>query len=157
MTANVVVTVERRFDAPRSQVFRAWVDPDRIAQWRGTPGWHVELATVAGDPRPGGRHRHVRVRNNDPTARIGVAGIYAEFSEPAAFVSHERVTGDPGIDPDTVLELRVELTRLAGDATFVRVVQGPYEPDLAGWHGEGWMRELDRLDGYLERSRRLGA
>ncbi len=48
MTANVIVTVEREFDNPRSQVFRAWTEP---ASWRSgaaRPGWHVELETLAG-------------------------------------------------------------------------------------------------------------
>ena len=43
MTANVIVTVERQFDYPRDrQVFRAWTVPAELAQWRGSPGWHVE-------------------------------------------------------------------------------------------------------------------
>ena len=47
MTANVIVTVEREFDNPRSQVFRAWTEPAQLAQWRGSPG----LARRARDPR----------------------------------------------------------------------------------------------------------
>ena len=43
MTANVIVTVEREFDIPRPQVFRAWTVPSELAQWRGSPGWHVEI------------------------------------------------------------------------------------------------------------------
>ncbi|MFT3861999.1 SRPBCC family protein [Micropruina sp.] len=149
MTANVIVTVEREFDAPREQVFRAWTRPDELAQWRGSPGWHVETETVRGELQNGGRHYHVKVRDNDPSTRVGTDGVYTEYFEPDVFVSRERITGDPGIDPDVPLELRVEFTRMGRNNTLVRIIQGPYEPDVASWHGEAWERELTRLAEYL--------
>ena len=36
--------------------------------------------------------------------------------------------------------------------TLVRIIQGPYEPDVAGWHGEAWEKELARLADYLDRT-----
>lgn len=149
MTANVIVTIEREFDAPRGQVFRAWTVPDELAQWRGSPGWHVERATLKGEQVLGGRHHHTKVRDNDPNNRVGTDGVYTEFFEPDVFVSSERITGDPGIDPDTPLELRVEFTEMGHQNTLVRIIQGPYEPDVAGWHGKAWEAELTRLAAYL--------
>lgn len=149
MTANVIVTVEREFDNPRSQVFRAWTEPAQLAQWRGSPGWHVELETLAGELELGGRHHHVKVRDADPTTRVTTDGVYTEYFEPDVFVSRERITGDPGIDPEVPLELRVEFTKMGRNNTLVRIIQGPYEPDVAGWHGEGWEKELQRLADYL--------
>jgi len=35
------------------------------------------------------------------------------------------------------------------DGTLVRIVQGPYEPDAAGYHSKGWELELDRLESHL--------
>jgi uncharacterized protein YndB with AHSA1/START domain len=156
MTANVIVTVERQFDYPRERVFRAWTEPSELAQWRGSPGWHVETGpeSLFGDTMLGGRHRHVKVRDNDPTTRVGTDGVYTEYFEPDVFVSSERITGDPGINPDVPLELRVEFTKLGRDGTLVRIIQGPYEPDVAGWHGEGWEKEMTRLAEYLQRSER---
>ncbi|MFT4165903.1 MAG: SRPBCC domain-containing protein [Microlunatus sp.] len=151
MTANVIVTVEREFDSPRSKVFRAWTEPTELAQWRGSPGWHVELETVSGVQELGGRHHHVKVRDSDGL-RVTTDGVYSEFFEPDVFVSRERITGDPGIDPNTTLELRVEFTKMGRDNTLVRIIQGPYEPDVAGWHGEGWEKEMSRLADYLHRS-----
>ncbi len=152
MVANVIVTVERQFDRPRSQVFQAWTNPAQLAQWRGSPGWHVEQETVTGELRLGGRHHHVKVRDNDPDTRVGTDGVYTEFFDPDVFVSRERITGDPGIDPDTPLELRVEFTAYGrdGKGTLVRIIQGPYEPGVAGWHGEAWEKELTRLADFLE-------
>ena len=67
------------------------------------------------------------------------------------FVSRERITGDPGIDPDTPLELRVEFTKMGRDGTLVRIVQGPYDAGVAGYHSEGWEKELIRLQSFLDR------
>ena len=149
MTANVIVTVEREFDAPRERVFRAWTQPEELAQWRGSPGWHVETDTVSGELALGGRHHHVKVRDADPSTRVGTDGVYTEYFEPDVFVSSEKITGDPGIDPNIPLELRVEFTRMGRDNTLVRIIQGPYEADVASWHGTAWEAELTRLADYL--------
>ncbi len=149
MTANVMVVVERQFDVPREVVFQAWTEPRHLARWRGSPGWHVETDTVEGELRLGGRHRHVKVRDNDPSTRVTTDGVYTEFFDPDVFVSRERITGDPGIDPDAPLELRVEFTRYGRDGTLLRIIQGPYDPDVAGWHGEAWEKELTRLAAFL--------
>ncbi|NAZ81911.1 SRPBCC domain-containing protein [Kineococcus sp. R8] len=157
MTANVIVTVERQFDHPRAEVFRAWTDPAELARWRGSPGWHVDPDTVSGEARLGGRHRHVKVPDDDPASPVTTDGVYTEFFEPDVFVSSERITGDPGIDPDVALELRVEFTRMGREGTLVRIIQGPYEPEVAGWHGEGWEKELGRLAEYLRSADRAQA
>ncbi|MEZ5129858.1 MAG: SRPBCC domain-containing protein [Micropruina glycogenica] len=149
MTANVIVTVEREFEAPRERVFRAWTQPEELAQWRGSPGWHVETDTVSGELALGGRHHHVKVRDADPSTRVGTDGVYTEYFEPDVFVSSEKITGDPGIDPNVPLELRVEFTRMGRDNTLVRIIQGPYEADVASWHGTAWEAELTRLADYL--------
>ncbi len=153
MTANVMVIVERQFDYPRPVVFRAWTDPAEMARWRGSPGWHVEPETVTSDLRVGGRHHHVKVRDDDPTVRVTTDAVFTEFFEPDVFVARQQITGDPRIDPDTPLELRVEFTKLGRDDTLVRIVQGPFEPDACGYYSQGWERELDRLEGYLAQRR----
>jgi len=152
MTANVIVTVERQFDYPRQRLFQAWTDPSELTQWRGSPGWHVETESVRGEQKHGGQHYHVKVRDNDPDTRVGTEGVYTEYFDPDVFVSRERITGDPGIDPDRPLELRVEFNKTGRDGTLLRIIQGPYEPDVAGWHGEGWERELTRLQEFLVKS-----
>lgn len=148
MSANVIVTVEREFEASPQQVFDAWTRPEQLGRWRGSPGWHVDTTDVTAELQHGGRHHHVKVRDNDPTTRVTTDGVYSEWFPPDVFVSRERITGDPGIDPDVVLELRVELTA-TGRGTLVKIIQGPYEPDVASWHGEGWEKEVARLADHL--------
>ncbi len=155
VTANVMVVVERQFDQPRKQVFRAWVEPDELTKWRGSPGWHVEDAT-AEQQGLGGKHRHVQVLDADPTTRVTTDGVYSEYFDPDVFVSRERITGDPGIDPDAILELRVEFNQYGRNGTLLRIIQGPYNSDVAGWHGEGWEKELVRLAAHLAGEPRTG-
>src|SRR5204862_5186710 len=116
---------------------------------RGSLGWHVETGTVTSDLRVGGRHHHVKVRDADPTTRVTTDAVFTEYFEPDVFVARQRITGDPGIDPDAPLELRVEFARTGRAGTLVRIVQGPYEPDVAGFHSKGWELELERLEEYL--------
>lgn len=152
MTANVMVVVERQFDYPPEVVFRAWTAPEQMAKWRGSPGWHVESDSVTSELKLGGRHHHVKVRDNDPSTRVTTDAVFTEYFDPDVFVARQRITGDPGIDPDVAMELRVEFTKYGrdGKGTLVRIIQGPYDPDVAGWHGEGWERELNRLEAFLE-------
>lgn len=150
MVANVMVIVERQFDYTRPIVFRAWTDPAEMAEWRGSPGWHVEKETVASDLRAGGKHHHVKVRDSDPGTRVTTDAVFTEYFEPDVFVARQRITGDPGIDPEKPLELRVEFNKMGRDGTLVRIVQGPYEANVAGFHSEGWERELGRLQTFLD-------
>ena len=150
MVANVMVIVERQFDYPRPVVFRAWTAPDEMAEWRGSPGWHVEKETVSSELRVGGTHHHVKVRDNDPTTRVTTDAVFTEYFDPDVFVAQQRITGDSGIDPDKPLELRVEFTKMGRDGTLVRIVQGPYDAGVAGYHSEGWERELGRLQTFLD-------
>jgi len=152
MTANVMIIVERQFDYPRPVVFRAWVAPEEMSEWRGSPGWHVEKESISSELRLGGKHHHVKVRDNDPSTRVTTDAVFTEYFEPDVFVARQRITGDPGIDPDRPMELRVEFTKTGRDATLVRIVQGPYEANVAGYHSEGWERELTRLQDYLDRT-----
>ena len=55
----------------------------------------------------------------------------------------QTISGDPGIDPGTPLELRVVKT--GRDGTLVRIIQGPYDEAVAYTHSQGWERELTRL------------
>jgi len=49
------VTVDRVIAAPRSKLYRAWLDPAMLARWMGPDGFSVAVATV--DERVGGAHQ----------------------------------------------------------------------------------------------------
>jgi uncharacterized protein YndB with AHSA1/START domain len=46
------LVIERVFDAPRDLVWRAWTDPEQLAQWWGPKGMQVTVKSM--DLRPGG-------------------------------------------------------------------------------------------------------
>lgn len=156
MPANIMLVVERVFDEPSSVLFRAWTDPGEMAQWRGSPGWHVEPETVSSELRLGGRHHHVKVRDDDQSVRVTTDAVFTEFFDPDVFVARQRITGDPGIDPDHPLELRVEFVKTGRNGTLVRIIQGPYDETVAYEHSQGWERELTRLQAYLNVKRKAG-
>jgi uncharacterized protein YndB with AHSA1/START domain len=149
MTSNIMLVIERQFDESPQALFRAWTEPSEMAQWRGSPGWHVEPDTVTSELRLGGRHHHVKVLDDDPSVRVTTDAVFTEFFDPDVFVARQRITGDAGIDPDIPLELRVEFLRTGRDGTLVRIIQGPYDETVAYEHSQGWERELTRLQTYL--------
>jgi uncharacterized protein YndB with AHSA1/START domain len=157
MVADVMVVVEREFDYPQGVVFDAWTKPEQMQEWRGSPGWHVERDTVTSDLRLGGRHYHVKVLDENPSTRVATEAVFTEFFPPDVFVERQRITGDPGIDPNVAMEQRVELIKTGRGGTLVRIVQGPYEASEAEYHTTGWERELTRLDAYLARHAVEGA
>lgn len=89
------------------------------------------------------------MRDDADAEPVVTDAVFTEFFEPDVFVAKQRITGDPQIDPDQQMELRVEFTRY-GSGTLVRIVQGPYSPEAAQYHATGWESELDRLQGYLD-------
>lgn len=151
---NIIVVVERQFPYPRQVLFKAWTEPSEMAQWRGSPGWHVETDTVTSDLRLGGKHHHVKVKDDDPSVRVVTDAIFTEFFDPDVFVAKQRITGDAGIDPNAPLELRVEFTKTGRDGTLVRIIQGPYSEEVAYFHSQGWEKELNRLSDYLQKGSR---
>src|SRR5437899_7660320 len=51
-SAGLELLVTRTFDAPRELVFKAWTEPERLAQWWGPKGFTMKKVSV--DLRPGG-------------------------------------------------------------------------------------------------------
>ena len=50
--AKRVVLITREIDAPREQVFQAWIDPSQMARWWGPDDFTIPVCEV--DARPGG-------------------------------------------------------------------------------------------------------
>jgi uncharacterized protein YndB with AHSA1/START domain len=79
------ISITRVFDAPREEVWRAWTEPERIAQWWGKRGWSTPVASVELDVRPGGVFRLNSI--NDADGReMPVDTVYTEVVEPERLV-----------------------------------------------------------------------
>ena len=150
MEPDTILEVERSFTTSRDVLFRAFTEPRALAQWFAPEGWHVVPESVELDPQLGGRLRHTKVRDDDPSKVWVVDGVYTEVFYPDVLVTRQRITGIPGIDPTKAVELRVEFSRLGQGKTLLRVVQGPYTPEAAIDYSDGWNSILDHLQAYLD-------
>lgn len=136
----------RIFDAPRELVYRAFTDPDQIAQWFGPVGYSVPRDTVDVDMRAGGHQRFVMVNDEDPALRSPVDATFTEVIENELLVGSElvEIPGQPTITMTIRLEFHDE-----GGRTRLELRQGPYTAEIAGGAREGWGSSFTKLDALL--------
>jgi uncharacterized protein YndB with AHSA1/START domain len=82
------ITITRVFDAPRELVWKAWTEPERLADWWGPHGWTNPLSQITLDVRPGGRFRVVSVSDENGT-EMPSQGVYQEVVEPERLILEE--------------------------------------------------------------------
>ena len=68
------IRIIRDFDAPREKVFRAWIEPELVAQWLGPKS--SEMRIDEWNARTGGNYRYAAVQNGEE-----VAAFYGSFHE----------------------------------------------------------------------------
>jgi uncharacterized protein YndB with AHSA1/START domain len=136
------LVITRIFDAPRALVYRAFVDPDQIAQWFGPVGFTVPRDTVDIDARAGGHQRLVMVSDQDPTSRMPVEATFTEVIENELL---EGVQEAEGIS----MRLRLEFHDEGGDKTRLVLRQGPFPEGMEAGARGGWESSFTRLDGVL--------
>jgi len=144
------LVITRVFDAPREVVYRAFTDPDQVAQWFGPVGWSVPRDSIELDVRPGGVQRFTMVNDADPTQTSPVDAVFTEVVENELLVGGEN--WDPtGEQPDGgKFCLRIEFADEDGK-TRLTIRQGPYPADFLGSAREGWTSSFDKLDALLAR------
>src|ERR1700730_3120909 len=76
------IVIARVFDAPRSLVFKAWIEPERQARWLGPKGFTTVLCEI--DARPGGAFRFC-MRSPEGT-ELWLHGMCREIIEPERLV-----------------------------------------------------------------------
>ena len=150
MSTTPAVRIERTMDAPRSRVYRAWLDPDVAARWMAPTPFHPTRAEI--DPRAGG---FLRVWHGDHSgARVG--GLIAEIVD---LVPDERLEfawrfGDPD-DPAAATPSSRLVVSLADDKqgrTRLTLVHDELDamaeqaPQVVAGVRDGWTSALDRLD-----------
>jgi uncharacterized protein YndB with AHSA1/START domain len=136
------ITITRVYDAPRELLWRAWTEPEELAQWWGPPGWTTPLDSVTMEVRPGGRFRLTSV--NEEGVEMPVVGTYREVLEPERIVLEE-AWHDGSVSRVTFTDLGDGRTEVALHATIQTT-------DEMRRNAERGMREtLDRLAGHLGR------
>jgi len=156
------LVITRVFDAPRSLVFKAWTEPERVMRWWGPKGFTTPVCEI--DLRPGGTYRNCM---RSPEGQdFWSQGVYREIVEPERIVCTDTFadeSGNPvspeyyGMSPDWPAEALITVT-FAEHAGKTRLTLrhsplplGP-ERDMCE---QGWTESLDKLADYLAEEIRL--
>jgi uncharacterized protein YndB with AHSA1/START domain len=139
------ITITRVFDAPRELVWKAWTEPDQLAQWWGPPGWTNRLETIAMDVRPGGAFRVTSVSDEDGT-EMTTSGAYREVLEPERLVLEEPAEDawhENAVSVVTLTDLGDGRTEIVLHATIQTT------EELRAHAEAGMVASLDRLAEHL--------
>jgi len=156
--------ISREFDAPCDLVFKAWTEPERLAQWWGPKGFEVIAAKL--DLRPGGFfHYGMRSPNGDV---MWGKFVYLEVVPPERLVFIDSFSDENGgitrhpLSATWPLEMMNTLTLSERDGkTTLTLRGGPYHATaeeratFKAGHGslqQGFTGTFDQLAAYLERA-----
>ena len=144
--------IERVFEAPRELVWKAFTDPDELAQWFGPVGYHVPRDTVEIDLRVGGRQRFMMVPDSEEYPPAGWnTGTIDELVENELLVTHEDLEGEMAeLFGTNRMQLRLEFHDEGGKTRLV-IHQGPFKEDFVGNAKAGWESSFTKLDTLLAR------
>ena len=134
------VLITRIFEAPRERVFRAWTDPDELAEWYGPEHFDTPRERIHIDLRVGGRYELTMVQR-DNGAEFAIGYEIVELLEPELIVLRSDPMPEVGMHEPIVT--RVEFHD-HGTKTRMTLTDGPY---LQGrGHAEaGWIAAFDKL------------
>jgi uncharacterized membrane protein YdjX (TVP38/TMEM64 family)/uncharacterized protein YndB with AHSA1/START domain len=140
-----IVEMTRVIPARPATVFGAFTRSDELAQWWGPQGFTVP--SLQFDPRPGADYR-IEMQPPDGDS-FYLSGEFREVDAPER-LAFTFAWEDP--DPDDV-ETVAELSfRDLGEATEVKLTQGPFKTEARReLHRDGWSDTLDKLERFLAR------
>lgn len=150
------LVIERVFDAPRDQVWRAWTDPEEVKKWWGPEHFTSPSAKI--DLREGGTYLYC-MRSPDgkdywstgvfreivPMERIVVTDSFADEKGNVVPGSHY------GMGDDFPLEMQVTVTfeELDGKTKLTLRHAGMPAGEMGDQAGTGWNQSLDKLAASL--------
>ena len=132
-------------------MYKAFTDPDQLAQWFGPVGFSVPRDTVAMDVRVGGHQRFVMVSDDNPDWQSPVDGYFTEVVENELLVGTEEFQGMPGLQPPTSMTKRLEFLDEPGGKTGLINTQGPYTNAAEPMARQGWESSFAKLEPLLAR------
>ena len=141
------IEITRIFDAPPELVYRAFTDPDQLAQWFGPAGCWVPRESIEVDARVGGRLRFVMTA---PDVRSPVDATFTEVAENELLAAEMEATGVPGVAGPMRVHLRLEFHDEGNGKTRLELRQGPFAAGQLGADTRsGWESSFTKLDALL--------
>jgi uncharacterized protein YndB with AHSA1/START domain len=141
------IEITRIFDAPRELVYRAFTDPDQLAQWFGPVGCWVPRESVEIDARVGG---HLRFVMTAPDVNSPVDATFTEVVENELLAAAMEASGIPGVAAPLRVELRLEFHDEGDGKTRLELRQGPFATGQLGADTRsGWESSFTKLDALL--------
>ena len=147
------VTMERTFQAPRELVFKAWTDPQLVAQWWGPNG--VTNPTCEWEAKPGGKIHIIMLAGPELGPMAGqewpMTGVMEDVTPPEKLV----FTANAIADDKVILENRTTVTfAIEGDTTKLTVQVTVTSVAPAGQFALqgmdiGWNQQLDKLVNFI--------
>lgn len=142
------VNISRHFDASPELVYRAFTDPEQLAQWFGPLMFSVPLDTVDVDVHVGGHWRMTMVGKDDPEWKAPAEATFTEVVENKLLVGFEVAKDFPGIQDGTRMTLSIEFIP-EGDGTRLELRQGPMPEQMREMSAVGWGQSFHKLDALL--------
>ena len=145
------VTITRVFDAPRALVFKAWTDPQHLAQWWGPEGFTNPVCEF--EAHVGGKLR-IHMRGPDG-AVYPMKGVIREIVAPERLVFSSVAVDAAGkhlLEGLTTLTFaeqngKTKMTMHTHAAAVAEIGVGYLQGMEAGW-----TQSIDRLEGLLTRA-----
>jgi NADPH:quinone reductase-like Zn-dependent oxidoreductase/uncharacterized protein YndB with AHSA1/START domain len=150
------LVITRTFNAPRTLVFKAWTEPERMMRWWGPKGFTSPACEI--DLRLGGAYRNCM---RSPEGRdYWSQGVYHEIEEPSRIVCSDAFADEHGnvVSPEqygmsadwpTETLITLTFTEHVGKTRLMLqhwpIKPGP-ERDMCQ---QGWNESLDKLAEYL--------
>ena len=141
------IEITRIFDAPRELVYRAFTDPDQLAQWFGPVGCWVPRESIEIDARVGG---HLRLVMTGPGVESPVDATFTEVVENELLEAGMEASGIPGVAESLSVRLRLEFHDEGNGKTRLELRQGPFASGQFGADTRsGWESSFTKLDALL--------
>lgn len=121
LPSDTEVKVTRRFNAPRTLVYRAHAEPALIRRWMlGPPGWTMPVCEM--DLRVGGAYCW-RWRSDDGGQEFGFYGVFTEVIAPERIAHTQQYDpGSVGADMAPEALVTLDLTEKGGVTTLTVLI-----------------------------------
>lgn len=149
------VNITRVFDAPRSLVFKMWIEPEHMAQWWGPYGFTNPVCEL--DARVGGA---ILIHMRGPEGVVyPMTGTFREIVPPERLVFTavaEDMAGNPLLEALTTVTFAEHggKTKLTVHARAVGLT--PVASQMLAGMEAGWTQSLERLAELVARAGALG-